>query len=67
LNCIRFTSFKCSKYKQTFVIDATNHFVTFAPDFQLADLGGRASSEMVADYVPGEHLVKGSTPFILKY
>jgi len=40
------------------VIDATNHFVTFIPDFQLADLGGRASSQVVADHIPGAHVVK---------
>jgi predicted dinucleotide-binding enzyme len=40
------------------VIDATNHFITYAPDFQLADLQGRASSEVVSDYVPGARLVK---------
>ena len=40
------------------VIDATNHFITFIPDFQLADLGGRASSQVVADHIPGAHLVK---------
>lgn len=48
------------------VIDATNHFVTFAPDFQLADLGGRASSEVVADYIPGAHLVKGFNTLYFK-
>ena len=40
------------------VIDASNAFVSFAPDFQVADLGGRASSEVVAGYVPGAKLVK---------
>jgi predicted dinucleotide-binding enzyme len=48
------------------VIDATNHFVTFAPDFQVADLGGRASSEVVADYVPGAHLIKGFNTLYFK-
>jgi predicted dinucleotide-binding enzyme len=48
------------------VIDATNHFVTFAPDFQLADLGGRASSEVVADHIPGAHLVKGFNTLYFK-
>lgn len=40
------------------VIDGTNHFISFVPDFQLADLGGRASSEVVADYLPGAHVIK---------
>ena len=48
------------------VIDATNHFVTFAPDFQLADLGGRASSEIVSDHIPGAHLVKGFNTLYFK-
>ena len=38
------------------VIDATNHFVT--PDMQVADLGSRASSEEVQDYLPGARIVK---------
>jgi predicted dinucleotide-binding enzyme len=40
------------------VIDATNCFITLAPDFKTADLSGRASSEVVAEYVPGARLVK---------
>lgn len=38
------------------VIDANNPFVP--PDFKPADLGGRTSSEIVADLVPGAHVVK---------
>ena len=38
------------------VIDATNPIE--APDFRVADLGGRTSSEIVADLVPGAFLVK---------
>jgi predicted dinucleotide-binding enzyme len=48
------------------VIDATNHFVSFAPDFQVADLGGRASSEVVADHVPGARLVKAFNTLYFK-
>jgi predicted dinucleotide-binding enzyme len=48
------------------VIDATNHFVTFAPDFEVADLGDRASSEVVADHIPGAHLVKGFNTLYFK-
>ena len=37
------------------VIDATNHFT---PDYQVEDLGGLASSEVVAAQLPGVRLVK---------
>ena len=37
-------------WKNRIVIDATNHFT---PDFQVEDLGGRASSEVVQNYLPG--------------
>jgi predicted dinucleotide-binding enzyme len=40
------------------VIDATNHFITFAPDFQVADLGSLTSSEIVQQHVRGAKLVK---------
>lgn len=40
------------------VIDAMNHFVTYFPDFQLADLGDQTSSEVVQTYVPGARVVK---------
>ncbi|MFA6086861.1 NADPH-dependent F420 reductase [Mucilaginibacter sp.] len=46
------------------VIDATNHFIT--SDFQLADLGGRASSEVVADHIPGARLVKAFNTLYFK-
>nr|WP_262891977.1 NAD(P)-binding domain-containing protein [Filimonas zeae] len=48
------------------VIDATNHFITFAPDFQLADLGGKASSQVVAGYVPGARVVKSFNTLYFK-
>ena len=38
------------------VIDATNPVL--APDYRLADLGGRTSSEVVSDLVPGARVVK---------
>ncbi len=38
------------------VIDTTNPLD--APDYELAELGGRTSSEIVADLVPGARLVK---------
>ncbi len=37
------------------VIDATNHFTA---DYNVQDLGGRASSEVVQGYLPGARLVK---------
>lgn len=48
------------------VIDTSNAFITFEPDFQVADLGGRASSEVVAGYVPGAKLVKAFNTFNFK-
>jgi hypothetical protein len=48
------------------VIDTTNPIQ--APDFKVADLGGRTSSEVVADLVPGAQLVKTAntlTPEVL--
>src|SRR5215469_1051544 len=41
------------------LIDATNHFVQTEPQLLLADLGGRVSSEMVAELAPGARVVKG--------
>jgi len=38
------------------VIDSTNHYAT--PDFQLAALGDKTSSEVVAEHLQGAHLVK---------
>jgi hypothetical protein len=40
------------------VVDATNALLTYAPDFRRADLGGRTSSEIVADMLPGARVVK---------
>lgn len=40
------------------VIDATNHFITFGPEFKVADIGDRASSEVVAGHLPGANIVK---------
>ncbi len=45
------------------VIDATNHFT---PDMQVEDLGGRASSEVVQDYLPGARLVKAFNTLYFK-
>lgn len=55
-----------TNWKDKIVIDATNHFITYAPDFQLADLGGKASSEVVTEYVPGARLVKAFNTLYFK-
>lgn len=43
------------------VLDATNPIIH--PGFKIVDLGGRASSEVVAEKVPGARLVKGGNTF----
>lgn len=48
------------------VIDATNHFITFAPDFKLAEIGDKASSEVVAGALPGAHVVKAFNTLYFK-
>ncbi|MDH7459968.1 NADPH-dependent F420 reductase [Chitinophagaceae bacterium 26-R-25] len=45
-------------WKGRVVIDATNHFITYAPEFKVQDLGGKASSEVVASLLPGARIVK---------
>jgi 8-hydroxy-5-deazaflavin:NADPH oxidoreductase len=40
------------------VIDATNQFLTGPPEFKIADLGDKTSSEVVAGFVPGARVVK---------
>jgi predicted dinucleotide-binding enzyme len=40
------------------VVDATNHFVRADDGIELADLGGRTSSEVVAGLLPGARVVK---------
>ena len=44
------------------VIDATNDFA--ATDFEGSDLGGRTSSELVAELVPGARVVKGANTLV---
>jgi len=46
----------------TVVVDATNNFV----DDKLVDLGGRASSEVVAELVPGARLVKAFNHLLIR-
>jgi predicted dinucleotide-binding enzyme len=48
------------------VIDATNHFVSFSPEFKLADIGDKASTEVVAGYVPGANVVKSFNTLFFK-
>jgi len=48
------------------VIDATNHYISVSPEFITADLGDRASSEVVADFVPGADLVKAFNTLYFK-
>lgn len=40
------------------LMDATNHFLTYAPDYRRDDLGGRTSSEIIAELAPGAKVVK---------
>ncbi|SHN35878.1 hypothetical protein SAMN05216311_11026 [Chitinophaga sp. CF418] len=53
-------------WKGKTVIDATNHFVSFSPDFKLADIGDKASTEVVAEYVPGANIVKSFNTLYFK-
>lgn len=48
------------------VIDATNHFISYAPEFKVADLEGKASSEVVAATIPGAHVVKAFNTLFYK-
>lgn len=48
------------------VIDATNHFISYAPDFKVADTGGKASSEVVAAAIPGAQVVKAFNTLYFK-
>lgn len=48
------------------VIDASNHYIAITPEFKTADLGPLTSSEVVAGYVPGAHLVKAFNTLYFK-
>lgn len=45
------------------VIDATNHFT---PDYQVVDLAGKTSSEVVQELLPGARLVKAFNTLVAK-
>ena len=57
---------KLTDWTNRIVIDATNHFITYAPDFQLANLEGRSSSEIVAEHLPGARIVKAFNTLYFK-
>lgn len=48
------------------VIDATNHFITYVPDFQVADLGDLASSQVVQQHLSGARIVKAFNTIFFK-
>ena len=48
------------------VIDATNHFITYAPDFQVAELNGKSSSQIVAEHLSGAIVVKAFNTLYFK-
>jgi len=55
-----------TNWKGKTVIDATNHFISFAPEFKVADIGDRASSEVVAENLPGANIVKSFNTLYFK-
>ncbi len=48
------------------LIDATNQFVTEGSQLVVADLGGRGSSEIVAELAPGARVVKAINSVFIK-
>ena len=53
-------------WKNRVVIDATNHYISFGPEMKVADLGGRSSSEIVAEKLPGAKVVKAFNTLYFK-
>lgn len=45
-------------WKNKIVIDTTNHILSVTPEFKLADIGSRPSSEIVSGLMPGARVVK---------
>lgn len=57
---------KITDWNNRLVIDATNHFISYAPNFEVQDLGGQASSEVVAELLPGARVVKAFNTIFFK-
>ncbi|MEZ2445646.1 NADPH-dependent F420 reductase [Chitinophaga sp. RCC_12] len=57
---------KITDWNGRVVIDATNHFITYAPEFKVQDLGDKASSEVVASLLPGARIVKAFNTIFYK-
>ncbi|AUD01010.1 NADPH-dependent F420 reductase [Spirosoma pollinicola] len=55
---------RINSWDNRIVVDATNHFIS--PDFQVADLNGRTSTEVVSDYLPGARVVKAFNTLYFK-
>jgi predicted dinucleotide-binding enzyme len=55
-----------TNWKDRLVIDATNHYITFAPEFKTADLGNLASSEVIAGLIPEAKVVKSFNTLYFK-
>lgn len=53
-------------WKGKTVIDATNHFITFSPEFKVAELNGKSSSQVVAEQLPGANIVKAFNTLFFK-
>ena len=53
-------------WKNRIVIDASNHYISFTPELKVADLGGRSSSEIVAEQLPGARIVKAFNTLYFK-
>ena len=58
---------KLPNWEGRIVIDANNAFLTYAPDYHLADLGGRTSSEIFAEWAPGARIVKAFNTLFADY
>jgi len=54
-------------WENRILIDTTNQFVGTGSDVHLADLGDRASSELVADLAPGARVVKALNTFYMEH
>ena len=49
------------------LVDTTNPFAQTTPKLVLADLGGRSSSEIVADHAPGARIVKAFNSITMRH